>query len=273
MIPHRPDHLELCAGQALAILGDADRRELVEHLSSGCPLCEAELTRLDSSVELLAASAPPRRAPEALRARVLDAVRADMAAAGVTPRSDAPAPLPLRVRPRPSRAAWGWALAAAGFAVAGVLQWRTIGELDSRLATAQRERVTAEQRLAVEQEWAALPAQPGVVKVQLAVTPDGTPGLVASVTYDPHSHRALIVCDQLIAPSGHDYELWSIGPGGPTSLGLVHADAQGRAVIRIPELSNPEGLAAFAVSLEQAGGAPTRSAPAGPVVMVGKIGA
>lgn len=275
MTPHRSDHLELCAGQVLGILEDADRRALDEHLATGCPECEAELTRLHGTVALLAASVPQHRAPSALRSRVLDAVRQDMAASRApsqAPSSRPPVPLPIQVRPQRPRAAWGWALAAAGLAVAGVLQWRAIDQLHTQLAVAQRAKAAAEQRLSEEKGWAALPAQPGVVHIVLAPTPDGAPELAASVTYDPGTRRALVVCSNLIAPSGHDYELWSIGPGGPASLGLVHADANGRAVIRVPEVSNPDGLAAFAVSLEQSGGAPTPTAPAGPVVMVGKLG-
>jgi anti-sigma-K factor RskA len=95
---------------------------------------------------------------------------------------------------------------------------------------------------------------------------------VASVAYDPATRRALVTCENFTAPAGHDYELWAIRASGPESLGLVRADTGGRAQIRIPDAGDPATLGAFAVSLEARGGAPTPHAPAGPVVMVGKLG-
>lgn len=270
MIPHRAEFLELCAGHALGTLSDTDRRELDSHLSGGCAWCEAELTSLSTSVELLAASVPQRRAPAQLRARVLGDVRAEMAAARAALPPLAPNALPLR--PRRSRAVWGWALAASLLAVTAGLEWRANAQLRARLAADQAERTHIEQQLADERSWANLLAKPGVIHVALAPTKDGAAELLAHVTYDPATRRALIVCEHFIAPSGRDYQLWAIGSNGAASLGLVHADAQGRAVIRLSDAADPDGLGAFAVSLEQAGGAPTATAPAGPVVMVGKVG-
>ncbi len=62
-------------------------------------------------------------------------------------------------------------------------------------------------------------------------------------------------------------ELWAVpAEGAPRSLGLVSA-TQG-ATLRSADLR--KGTAAFAVSLEPAGGSPT-GAPTGPIVSVGKL--
>jgi anti-sigma-K factor RskA len=62
-------------------------------------------------------------------------------------------------------------------------------------------------------------------------------------------------------------ELWSLPPqGAPRSLGLIAAD-KATVVQRGKVL---DGTAAFAVSLEPAGGSPT-GAPTGPVLYVGKL--
>ena len=89
---------------------------------------------------------------------------------------------------------------------------------------------------------------------------------------DPSFAGALVAVSDFVTPPGKDYQLWAITKTGPISLGLVRTDPQGSAVIRLNDAGDPFTLAAFAVSLENAGGAPTPTAPAGPVVMVGKIG-
>jgi len=51
----------------------------------------------------------------------------------------------------------------------------------------------------------------------------------------------------------------------------VRADADGRAVVRLERIARDGAVAAFAVSLEGAGGSPDHHKPSGPVVMLGKI--
>ena len=73
------------------------------------------------------------------------------------------------------------------------------------------------------------------------------------------------------APQGSDYQLWAIVGGAPASLGVVKADAAGHAMMRLENVGEPKLLAAFAISLEPAGGSPNPNAPTGPVVMLGKL--
>ena len=40
---HRDQHLELCAGLALGVLDDEERRAIEQHLATGCAACETEL--------------------------------------------------------------------------------------------------------------------------------------------------------------------------------------------------------------------------------------
>jgi anti-sigma-K factor RskA len=62
-------------------------------------------------------------------------------------------------------------------------------------------------------------------------------------------------------------ELWAVpAQGAPRSLGLIQANAT-TTLIRSQLLAN---TAAFAVSVEPAGGSPT-GAPTGPIVSVGKL--
>src|SRR5688500_2212786 len=127
MTPHRDEHLELCAGYALGGLDGPERAVLEAHLAQGCPECEAELRRLSGGVLALASSAPARRAPEALKGRILAAVRADAGTSSAVPesrfaREPIPLPRPPRARPR----VWSYAAAAAAAIVGFALVWNVV---------------------------------------------------------------------------------------------------------------------------------------------------
>jgi anti-sigma-K factor RskA len=208
----------------------------------------------------------------ALRALALiDTETAGRRPAGAMP---APAPIPLRVRRRPSRLVWGLAAAAALLAVAGAMSWMNAQRATRELAAARAENARLAARLEDERRWAQALASPAARTVSLAATPAAA-GLAgpptARVTYDPVSRRAIVVVANFVAPAGKDFELWAITKAGPASLGLVRAAPSGEAVLRLENVGDPATLGAFAVSLEEKGGAPTPHAPAGPVVMVGKL--
>jgi len=281
---HRSEYIELCAGYVVGALDEGDLRELEGHLAEGCAECEPELERLSRAAWLLAASAKPARAPAMLRARVLERVHQEKVpgpAGRAEPRRAEPRgaeprerrePLPLPP-PRPGiPATWIWAAAAALIAVVGVLQWRAASYLQDQLTATRSEVAQLRQEVENERAWAALSEAPKAEVIQLQTTPSAAPNITARATYDPDSRRALLTFSNFAAPPGKDYELWAIGKSGPTSLGLVKTDPTGRAVLRLSNLSAPDSLSAFAVSLENSGGAPTKTAPAGPVVMLGKIG-
>ncbi len=277
MTAHRDEHLELCAGLLLGALDAADRAELEAHLAGGCAVCDGELARLSQSVELLAYSLPQQAPPAALRSRVLAAVQAAAAAEprGASAPATAPDPRAARVIELPRRqsnfAAWGWAAAAAALAIASFVTWRQANDMRSQLAAARAQADSLQHQLADERQWAALEVAPQAKVVALAPTPAGAVQLAAHMTFDPATRRGVFVSDSMVAPAGHDYELWAISKSGPVSLGVVRADSSGRVRVRIADCGDPATLGAFAISLEAAGGAPTRNAPGGPVVMVGKI--
>jgi anti-sigma-K factor RskA len=118
------------------------------------------------------------------------------------------------------------------------------------------------------------PVQPPIVVVLSAATPaPGAPAgavvpasFVASITADG---RAMVTKPlvNVSMEANRSLELWSVPPqGAPRSLGLIAAD-KATVVQRGKVL---DGTAAFAVSLEPAGGSPT-GAPTGPVLYVGKL--
>jgi anti-sigma-K factor RskA len=263
---HRDEHLDLCAARVLGVLDEAGLRELDAHLAEPCPTCEAELRELAAGALVLAMSAPQHRAPAAVRARVLAAIDAG----GASGRQVEPAILTLPRRPWFASPASALLAAAALIAVAlaGIRAWQRTEVLTRELTAVRARTDSLERALDEERRWAAVLSAPTVT---LAPTPDGAHTLAAEVHYDATSGRALLFAEGFAAPSARDYELWAITAAGPTSLGVVHAGPDGRAVVRLERIARDGAVAAFAVSLEASGGSPDHHKPSGPVVMLGKL--
>lgn len=271
----REEDLDLAAGFALGALDDAEQRRAQARLANGDVEFERLVREFGETSTLLAYALPAAKPSGAMRSRVLDAAR------GVAPAMPAPAPQPpqqgrvLAMPPRRERAtfAWGWAAAAvaAALAIVSVVNWQASQRVAGELRAARAELGQMQSRLDEQKRFAAVFSAPGARFVQLGATKDGDTKLIAKVTYDPLSQSAVMVVENFVAPSGKDYELWAIRGGKPASLGLIRAGADGRAMMRLENVGDPKELAAFAVSLEPSGGAPTPDAPSGPVVMVGKV--
>ena len=267
MSAHRDQHLELCAAFVLGCLDEADRLELDAHLRDGCSQCEAEIARLSEALPALAAVAPSATPPAALRARVLDAVRRE-----ALPPPERTKVLRLEPRRRFSYATWAWATAAVVLAVATVTAWRAYQSLLATVAYREAELARLHTQLDEASRWAALLDSPDARVVDLTLTPAGSALLRARATFDRASGRTIIVFENFAVPAGSDYELWAIRGAGPVSLGLIHPDVAGRAVVKLDRVDDPKAVQAFAVSLEHAGGSGNPNAPGGPIVMVGKLG-
>ncbi len=283
MIPHREEHLDLCAAYALGNLEPAARAELEAHLESGCAECEAALADFSSAAAMVAAGAPPVAVPAGFKDRVLNLMHAspqespartatDGVGRDVAPRSER-----SRVLAMPPRRAWGlgeWALAAAAviLAITTATTWKSAQTLQLEIDQRQRQIADLSQQLADEKRWTSVLAAPNAEAASFALTPAGAKELKARAIYDPGTRRAVIVFDNFGAPSGRDYQLWALRGQGVASLGLIKADENGHAVLRLENVGDPKELAGFAVSLEPVGGSPNPTAPTGPVVMAAKFG-
>lgn len=284
MIPHRDEHLDLCAAYALGSLDPAARAELEAHLEAGCETCEAALADFGSAAVLVAASAKPAALPAGLKARVMAEVRATPQAGPIRSASEAVVRdvTPPAVEPRPRvvampRRVWGygeWALAAAAvlLAVTTATTWRSAQTLQKELAGKRQELAQLGQQLMEEKRWNEVLAAPNAEAASFALTPAGAKELKARAIYDPASRGAIIVFDNFEAPSGRDYQLWALRGQGVASLGVIHTNGLGHAVMRIADAGDAKELGGFAISLEPAGGSPNPNAPTGPVVMAAKFG-
>ena len=269
MSRHRDEHLDLCAARVLGMLDEAGQAELDAHLAEGCATCEAELRALAGGAMVLAMSPPQHRAPAAVRERVFAAIDSGAASGRqLTPDVRALPPRPWLSGPA------GVLLAAAALiavTLAGVSAWRRTESLTRDLEAARAQTNSLRRSLDEERGWASVLTAPSARTVTLAATPAGARALAAELHYDPASGRALLFAQGFAAPEAHAYELWAITASGPTSLGVVHAGADGRAVVRLERVARDGAVAAFAVSLESSGGSSDPHKPSGPVVMLGKL--
>lgn len=77
----------------------------------------------------------------------------------------------------------------------------------------------------------------------------------AAVFYNPAIQQTLFVATNLPAPpTGKQYQLWAIDGEGPKDLGVLATNLDGKTILEVKHLSN---VAAFAITLEDAGGKPT----------------
>lgn len=116
-----------------------------------------------------------------------------------------------------------------------------------------------------------VPPPQAPIVVVLATNPDAAVATNASFVASLSADGRALVLKPLNAPTltaAQALELWSVpAQGGPRSLGLVRAD---QATTLLLQAGVQRSTAAFAVSIEPAGGSPT-GAPTGPIVSLGRI--
>jgi anti-sigma-K factor RskA len=294
------DYKQLLALEAMGALDAGERRTLEEHLSS-CAECRAELRELSDASASLAYTVAPVVPPAALRARVLERVRAvdpsevlvdpseaigtTSEALGGSARRSAAKETDARgllrrfslwqlLTGRPSLG-FGAAFAAIAVVLLGVATlslWgrtealsREVARLSARLNDSERELGEQREQLASARDVNDLLASPGARVAQLAgKTP--APQARAMLAYDRSTGRAVMIASGLPpAPAGHAYQLWLIADNKPLPGGTFKTDAEGRA--RMSDRL-PAGVASptFAVTLEREGG---ESAPKGDMFLLG----
>jgi anti-sigma-K factor RskA len=276
---------ELAPDYALGLLEADELDEFERHLAAGCAACDRELAAMDAVGDAMAYAPPPLRAPEALRRSLLAALESETAAAAPRPPEPAPsmqASPPPAPRPEPllrpaaavataSAPAKGSRLvpfiailalvAAAGL---GTMAWRLEGRL--ALLRADLERVQAE-RQAIVRVLDVVRATP-LRLVPLAGL-ESAPTAHGRVLWSPEERKAVLHTFGLPRPpAGRDYQLWVIEGEAWRSEGVFPVDAEGRAAHVLPEMPVADGVTAFAVTIEPAGGV---SRPKGETILMGTV--
>jgi anti-sigma-K factor RskA len=254
------EDLALYAMQALSLEESAPIRV---HLAE-CSVCRAEVAELSGDLALVAMSVEQHPVTAGARQRFLDRIAADGATAKPASKSAVSSPVIAIDAPRPARrvATWiPWAAVAAMILVSVALQWK-ISSLNSELqlqSTQLAEQTAANARAREVLDVLTAPAAQRVI-LAAAKTP---PAPTARAIYLPSRGALILQASNLAAiPEGKTYELWVIpATGAPIPAGLFRPDASGSASVVLPELPKGVPAKAFGVTIENAGGATTPTAP------------
>ena len=249
LIPHSLDALEV-----------SEARELEAHLET-CAECRAEFVALRDDAALLAYSAEPAEPRPAVRARILESVRApqivDRAGAVMTDKV-------VTMRPRANWNVWTKGLRiAAGLAfiallIGLVVLWRRevklqqeVAQLNGQLNTQQHELVRDRDVLARQREALALLNSPDAKRMELAGS-ETAQNARGSFVYDQKTGKAVFVADGLPAtPPDKAYELWFIPKGHSPMPGRIFTvDSSGHALLPEQMPTDAMGNAVIAITLE-----------------------
>lgn len=216
---------EDCAAYVLGALDEHEVASMRAHLEE-CPLCRAEVTRLEDVAGVLARGVPPVSAPAELRRRVLDAVEGNAAlfeAASRPERRSAPR-WRMRLRPMPALAGGGIALALG--IVLGALVIAPGGTPAARVVSAQ---------VAPAGRWGSAHAPVAELR-------------------ESGGSAELVMTGLPAAPAGRIYEVWVERAGRPRPTdALFNASSGGRATVAVPQ--DLHGASAVLVTAERLGGA------------------
>jgi anti-sigma-K factor RskA len=220
---------------------------------------------------------PSAELRQQLLARVAGAARqtrAPVSPEGSENRFRAASPAPPRERVSWQPLALAASIAALVLALGAV--WVQI-RLREQVETVQAERDVLAQRVQAlegEQADARQRVDQLAAAVSAVVDPGRQPVRLASLSQDRDASGATFYrraagalfyafgLPQLEA--GRTYQLWYIGAQGAVSAGIFEVDELGEATVRVAEVPAPETIAAWAVTVEPAGGVPQ---PTGPMVI------
>lgn len=248
---------------------DGDERAILEKHLATCASCRLELEQLRGDGALLAVSTAGPRPPARARQRLLDAVAKDAA--------DSPM-LSQRARKEGARASvdavagrhwWGWLgwAATAAVIVFAASLWKENVALKQYLASANKQSAESAQQVEELRRITAPILDPQAQRVMLVslkapVQPQGKAFYLKN-----RSSLVFVANNMPVLPPQKAYELWLIPTqGAPIPAGVFKPDARGSATLVNPPLPAGAEAKAFAITVENEGGAST---PTMPIVMMG----
>jgi len=264
---HDDEFQDTLALLALGVLAEADAAPLAEHVR-GCAECRAAYADLRAAADLVgfAAEAPPGELDELrsarLKARVMGAVRGDLAAPASAPPAAAP-PAATRIKPRDRNgertvSPWFAYLAAAAVLTLAVLTGVDDLALRSVKARAADQIAQLRERAEIEASIAAAArsrARELDDRLALLTTPGSKYFSVPGGEVVTGGGRVIIAMQHAPAlPPGKVYQAWTLRRGAKTVAPSVTfaPESNGVTVIELPEPA--ADLAAVAVTVEPAGG-------------------
>jgi len=252
------EDLALFAMQALSSEESAVVRA---HLET-CAHCRAELAELSGDLALVGLSVDQQGLPEGARQRFVDRVTAD------TSKTEASTPVSITTARKRSSAVWiPWAL-AAGLIIAVISLNMKINSLNEQLRNQSDLAAKLELKTSRAQQVLDVLTAPTAQRVTL--TASKTPVVPTGRAIYLAERGALVFqannLDRL--PENKTYELWVIPADGkaPIPAGLFTPDATGSASVVLPPLPKGIPAKAFGVTIENAEGS---NSPTAPIVLSG----
>ena len=237
---------ELSGAYALDAVTPAEREAARAHLAE-CAKCTRRLRELRAVVDLLPYAATQVNPSDALKGRVLNAIKNES-------RTTSKQPIPLNHRPRRQR--WGTQL----LAIVAVLMLILFGGMTAWNVSLQQHNSSLQHQVTTLQHQVAL-----VYAIHGNASAQGASG---RLIYLPEQHITLLIIDGLPQLHGTQvYQGWLIHGKQPTSIGLLHME-NGVASVTYP--GNIAGFEVAAVSREP-GPLASKNTPAGPVVAAGEL--
>lgn len=260
------EELALFAMQALA---HDEAVRLREHVQE-CSDCRDELAHISRDLALYALSAEQKPLPKGARDRFLARIGADAESVPA-----APVPAPQRaVAVQKSKRVFLWPLgiawaAVAALAIVVIVLGIRIGSLDGQLQQARARLAEQSATRARAQAILDLLTAPAARHVELTAA-KARPAPTARAVYLASKGALLMQASNLNAvPAGKTYELWVIPTqGAPLPAGLFRPDEAGNASVVLPDIPKGVEAKAFGVTIEQAGGSST---PTAPIVLQGAV--
>jgi anti-sigma-K factor RskA len=222
---------------------------------------------MEEAFASLAYSASPMAPPRGLPQRILQAERR-------TPRASLPAPH--------SKIIWlgvPWALAACLAIACALLSLEQARIRNDLISLQEKEREANNALVALQQknaqfegELATLKERNTLSELKIATLKGqiaAYKGATAVVVWDKDQKSGLLQLERLPPPGpGKDYQLWVIDPKNPqpVSAGVLSVPNDGLIRTSFHPAAHVDSAAAFAISVEKAGGA---AKPEGQVILVG----
>ena len=247
----------------LGVTSPQERKE-VECLSSVYPEVKAELMRLEETIEqyaLLHQTPAPARlkndifaqmtfGPDAEMRHVADAQETNVRTMPVGRAEIHPAPT-AAVRPL-----WALMAVAASVLLALFASWAAY---QMNQARTQSEQLAAEvsdlnQRTEYNEALAAHYRNPDTKVVRMPGL-EKAPGSSVVALWNQKTNEVLLDVQNLpAAPTGKQYQLWTIVDGKPVDMGMIDAEFSNRL---LPMKASSPNAVAFAITLEKEGGSPS----------------
>ncbi len=259
------DYKDMLAAQALNALEAAEVRDLEAHLQS-CAECRTQLSEWEETASALAFTsleARPLVPSRQLRGRILEAIRADSKARGVSKEAkDGHRPQASNVVPLKRPGTWSfpqtWSAIAAGVVLVGMVAalfvlWKQNREAREELARVSEQVRVAQEQLAQQQEAIEIMAAHGSHRSELAGT-KVMPGSQAMLAYDKDGRAILMAKGLPPPPAGKEYQLWFIAGGKPMPGKSFITDASGAVTLKDQIPPQARNAAVFAITLEPRGG-------------------